>query len=207
MRALVHGQEHYELDMEIYPGNSGGPVLLATGEVIGVVDCGLRGKERMSFCIPASVLSTSVLAQALGGAAGAARADSQHRALVAFHRLDELNGIYARGMSLYAQHLRTARWAGDPMGVSNLLGQVLTEVGAKAQLPDLLAEVERIRADQNLIETTRANLVAYWDNIARMNKELRQSGIDYDEFVYMANALRARHEQIKKNLASALAPD
>ncbi|MBT5191971.1 MAG: serine protease [Rhodospirillaceae bacterium] len=48
---------HFQLDAAAYPGNSGGPVLNSSGNLIGILSAGIPGKEGFSFAIKSATLS------------------------------------------------------------------------------------------------------------------------------------------------------
>ena len=49
---VLDGQSYYQLGASVNAGNSGGPALDSSGEVIGVVTSKARGREAIGFCIP-----------------------------------------------------------------------------------------------------------------------------------------------------------
>ena len=49
---VLDGQNYYQLGASVNAGNSGGPALDSSGEVIGVVTSKARGREAIGFCIP-----------------------------------------------------------------------------------------------------------------------------------------------------------
>jgi S1-C subfamily serine protease len=195
--ALVYGKEHYQIDAKILPGNSGGPVLLDTGEVIGVVDLRSVKEDGMAFCIPSWVLTEKILPQATRGTKGIAQAESRHRARVLLHRFDNLNRSYAQSMYLYSQ----GRYSVDA------LSRDLATAVKGAQLDEVEPELTTAEHDAILPETTRQNLSAYWDNYVAMYREIHGSRVDPSRLAYMARTLGARHQQIRNNLASVLESD
>ena len=53
----IEGKIFYQTDVSVSPGNSGGPLINAKGEVIGIITWGLRGDgiQGLNFAIPISV--------------------------------------------------------------------------------------------------------------------------------------------------------
>jgi hypothetical protein len=52
----IEGKLHRQLDINIHPGNSGGPCLDQSGSVVGVVTYKAVGQNGIAFCVPASAL-------------------------------------------------------------------------------------------------------------------------------------------------------
>lgn len=48
--------DYLQLSASVNPGNSGGPIITTTGEVIGVAAMGISGAQGLNFAIPADVL-------------------------------------------------------------------------------------------------------------------------------------------------------
>jgi hypothetical protein len=48
----IDGQMHYQLGLEVNPGNSGGPILDQQGQVIGVLFSKAKEKGAIAFCVP-----------------------------------------------------------------------------------------------------------------------------------------------------------
>jgi S1-C subfamily serine protease len=70
----------YQLDIRANPGNSGGPIVNLAGEVIGVLNAGIRTMQSINYAIPArnfkAVLPASLTAAWPGGAPAAGAAQS-----------------------------------------------------------------------------------------------------------------------------------
>ncbi len=57
-RQLLQMGDTLQIDVPVNPGNSGGPLLTANGELIGVVFAGVQGFHGVNFAIPTSWLRT-----------------------------------------------------------------------------------------------------------------------------------------------------
>lgn len=57
LRRDKKGLQYLQLDASLNPGNSGGPVLDATGKIVGVVEAGVPGAA-LNFAIPVHILET-----------------------------------------------------------------------------------------------------------------------------------------------------
>ncbi len=55
---LIAGAQHYQTTAPISPGSSGGPLLNAQGEVLGVCTFQLRGGQNLNFAVAAKYLQT-----------------------------------------------------------------------------------------------------------------------------------------------------
>ena len=51
-----HREVCYQLDIRANPGNSGGPIVNAEGEVIGILNAGISSMQSINYAIPAMVL-------------------------------------------------------------------------------------------------------------------------------------------------------
>ncbi|HVC93316.1 MAG TPA: trypsin-like peptidase domain-containing protein [Pirellulales bacterium] len=59
-QAMIKGQQYYQLGISVNPGNSGGPVLDASGLVVGVITLRASNQEGLGFCIPLPDLNVAV---------------------------------------------------------------------------------------------------------------------------------------------------
>jgi serine protease Do len=86
---VLDGQSYYQLGASVNAGNSGGPALDSSGEVIGVVTSKARGREAIGFCIPVGDVTQALL-----------RMDRLERGDQA--RLERIHNIEALARCLYS---------------------------------------------------------------------------------------------------------
>mgnify|MGYP003956409735 CR=1 FL=1 len=54
-----------QLDASAYQGNSGGPILNASGDIIGILSAGIPGKSGFSFAVKAATLSRFLVSHSI----------------------------------------------------------------------------------------------------------------------------------------------
>jgi S1-C subfamily serine protease len=94
-KVTYEGQPYFQLGMPVNHGNSGGPVFDSRGRVIGVVTLKEIVREAVSYCVPVEDLDLAIRKVESQGADGDQRAESQHRAELAFALLTEAGATYA----------------------------------------------------------------------------------------------------------------
>jgi S1-C subfamily serine protease len=68
-RPLLSMGEVIQIDVAVNPGNSGGPLLDSSGQVVGIVFAGIQGFQGVNFAIPASLVQKDLPRLQVGGAA------------------------------------------------------------------------------------------------------------------------------------------
>jgi S1-C subfamily serine protease len=61
----ANNTSQFQLDASAYQGNSGGPILNASGDLIGILSAGIPGKNGFSFAVKAATLSRFLVAHGI----------------------------------------------------------------------------------------------------------------------------------------------
>ncbi len=171
----IRGQQWYQLGAPLNPGNSGGPVLGDTAEVVGVATLHMRGRESLSFCVPAPELKAALGQVPSDDSEAARRATSRHRAAVAFRRLHTLCNCYGCGLRVYEAYGKTAAEKNRPLAeafqvarqyakikdvkVADLLDRATTRL-----MPGLESVVSRVNSDEFVEPRIKDSMTELWAN-------------------------------------------
>jgi S1-C subfamily serine protease len=164
----INGHDYYQLGISINGGNSGGPVLNSTGQVIGIVTLKASEKEGIGFCIPLNDLDVAGKKMDQLSSSDTASIRSRHRLRVAYIRVGAMAELYRTGMGAYAEAMETAiqnRRTADS-GLQSVRGEIqkkLDEVDS-ALMSSVEKEAVKITGDKNLPDGMRERFVDLWTN-------------------------------------------
>jgi len=194
----IDGQMYHQLGASINSGNSGGPVLNRSGEVIGMATLSLvgRGIEGISFCIPiqevmASLSEMDKLTDDEKDAQGSihqATVNSMHRARTAFGKLIKAHEGYVACMKLIDeasnQAFRTGLLPSDGLdAVAHRVKEATRRI--EDDLPkDVISEIQRVLRDKNLPDPLRKDLTTFFINCMDIRDYInnpRGLGISYSQ--------------------------
>lgn len=135
VRTRIDGQGFAQLGIAIDPGNSGGPVFDAHGQVIGVAALKTKEEEALAFCIPVEDLRAALGRLAHQPPKAADEAASKRRLPVVFKRPTEAGTIHAVDLDL--RLAARERAPGVPLDLNR---------SAPADLQTKLADLDKIDA-------------------------------------------------------------
>jgi len=210
-RAEIKGQEYYQLGISINSGNSGGPVLDTSGQVIGVVTLKASEQEGLGFCIPLPQLNAAVAALDKLSSQEIAAIRSQHRLRVVFTFVTVTGELYKTGMQAYTSAMEFALNKGVSVniGLQAVRGEVEGKLSAYDQvlIGDLKQEVSRITTDPNIPEATRQRFVDLWTNYLELKSYVDEPRGNFDTYKAKYNELSDNHDRLSQSLKLLLGID
>jgi hypothetical protein len=104
----LDGQSYYQLGASVNAGNSGGPALDSSGEVIGVVTSKARGREAIGFCIPIGDVTQALERMDRLERADQARLERIHNVEALARCLHSLGRLYLEVLDQYVAAMQAA---------------------------------------------------------------------------------------------------
>ncbi len=109
---VLDGQSYYQLGASVNAGNSGGPALDSSGEVIGVVTSKARGREAIGFCIPVGDVAQALVRMDHLERGDQARLERNHNIEALAHCLHALGSLYLEVLDQYVAAMAASRARG-----------------------------------------------------------------------------------------------
>lgn len=151
------GQDYYQLNIAINHGNSGGPVLDAHGEVIGVLTLRATQLEGTAFCIPNTQLEQSLYrmekhledAQRLTDAKQKASIDERRSDPAYDQALKESQTIYQQGLAAYRRLVSEGRddAAAEALSAFQRAAALLLPYLNRQEAQSLLTEINPLKLE------------------------------------------------------------
>lgn len=197
--AKLDGTRVFQLNINVNPGNSGGPVLDANGRVLGMVTAKLKNKEGIAFAIPAPDLDEAWQKQILAANNEASpELIATHRGNAIQERLGFLGEAYSRGLDANSQAMEEAvANGGSPAdGLKAVTRDLAPQIKKiNAILADgMEARIKAITNDANLVESDRLRIQKLWDACREMKAHFEKPSGTLDSY-------RTRSVQIKKQFS------
>jgi S1-C subfamily serine protease len=104
----LEGQLFYQVGVSVNPGNSGGPMLDMSGQVLGVVTMKSREKDGIALCVPLEDVRAGLKKVMTQDGREVARSRSRHRAGAVNERLTHLTWLYLTGLDAYQRSMESA---------------------------------------------------------------------------------------------------
>ena len=211
---MLDGQQYYQLGISINGGNSGGPVLDMSGEVLGVATLGWNGKEGLAACVPLPQL-TEALAKARNiSESEIAVIRSEHRLGVVVRTVSIMTDAYETGMRTYLDSMVNASKAGktDSSGLEQVRDDVSKELLRMNDLfvdADVSREASRVSSDSNIPERVREQFAELWTNYKEMKSNVENPRPDLSAFYEKYLQLTESNERLMNalNLHLGIAED
>jgi S1-C subfamily serine protease len=196
----MEGQLYYQVGVSVNPGNSGGPILDMTGQVLGVVTMKSREKDGIALCVPLEDVQSGLRQARAPDATAVAAARARHRAGAVNERLSHLTGLYVSGLDAYVRSMEAAMAAHrDP---SEGLNRAVQDLAAQsrsmtAQLATGVdARARQVTADPLVDASERSWIMQMWTLGSSARQEFNTPRPEYNSLRAQRDALRARYEQL-----------
>ena len=194
------GRELYQLGIAITYGNSGGPVLDMSGQVLGVAQGGFDGTA-LAFCIPLHKL-TEALAKADNlTESEIAVMRSEHRLGVVVHTVSTTGSGYEKGMEIYLDSMKQAMKSGGTAssGLDNVRDKVTDALrGLDRRLvdADLSREASRVSSDPNIPDRIRGQFAELWTNYKELKSNVENPRGTVETFEAKFLRLSDNHDRL-----------
>jgi S1-C subfamily serine protease len=109
---VLDGQNYYQLGASVNAGNSGGPALDSSGEVIGVVTSKARGREAIGFCIPVGDVARALVRMDHLERGDQARLERIHNVEALARCLHALGSLHLEVLDQYVAAMEASRARG-----------------------------------------------------------------------------------------------
>jgi S1-C subfamily serine protease len=208
-RTELRKQSYYQLNISVNPGNSGGPVFDARGQVIGVVTL-KSTREGIAFCIPWQDLKDAV---ALMDRPDRKQVEAQ---AVSSHSLFLLTVHTMRAFSTYSRRVRFCEFRmqeaqATGRSVDDALARARADIGQDRSVdePLLLTEryrlmTEALKADTHLPESTRKKFFEVLATCLSLRDHYENPSGPYAAYRSKADAMRGRYQQQLLELVALL---
>jgi S1-C subfamily serine protease len=165
-RAVIDGQAYWQMDIQLNPGNSGGPVLDHRGHVIGVVTLRAPGKDGLGFCLPLEAVRASLDRAKQCAPKARASMVAVHRLRVTSRALLRCSRLYVAAGAHYAHAMQESMDHGENanVGLQRAMARVQEVVDRiDGNVMSLLRdEAPKVMDDRDLPETTRERHGRLW---------------------------------------------
>jgi S1-C subfamily serine protease len=202
---VIGGQKYFQLNISINGGNSGGPVLDMSGQVIGVITSKATREEAVAFCITVPDLNDSInLAEDLTDEE-VDNNRSLHRLGVLVRRVALITDEYSTVMDIYLGAMQRA--VND--GKSAMSGLELAQNRNHEDLSsfhdylvdsELTNEASSISSDKHLPERIREQFAALWTNYKEIRSNVENPRGTVETFRQKQLHLTDTHDRLMNSL-------
>jgi S1-C subfamily serine protease len=199
------GQQYFQLNISINGGNSGGPVLDMSGQVIGVITSKATLEEAVAFCITVPDLNDSInLAEDLTDEE-VDNNRSLHRLGVLVRRISMITDEYSTVMDIYLGAMQRA--VND--GKSAMSGLELAQNRNHEDLSsfhdylvdsELTNQASSISSDKHLPERIREQFAALWTNYKEIRSNVENPRGTVETFRQKQLHLTDTHDRLMNSL-------
>lgn len=195
----IDGQRYYQMGISINAGNSGGPVLDMTGQVLGVATLGWKGTDGLAACVPLPQLTEAwAKAQNFG--------ESEITVNRSEHRLGAVVRTVSKMANNYQNAMRSIVSIGEASksGKTNSSGleQVRDEVKRIMMQDRWLVDADLSRAashvssDQNIPDRIREQFADLWTNYKEMKSNVENPRGTFETFNRKFLQLSDKHDRL-----------
>ena len=205
---FIEGQQYCQLNISINGGNSGGPVLDMSGQVIGVITSKATREEAVAFCITVPDLNNSInLAEVLTDEQ-IENNRSVHRLGVLVRTISMLTRRYGEVMGVYLGSIEDALTNGRSAlaGIEAVQQTIPKELAELNELSDWLVDSEltneasSISTDDHLPARIREQFAALWVNYKEIKSNVENPRGTVETFRSKKLQLTDTHDRLMHSL-------
>jgi len=195
----VDGQAYYQLGLSINGGNSGGPVLDMSGQVLGVATLNWKGTDGLAACVPVPQL-TEALAKAQNlSESEIATIRSQHRLGVVVWTVSNMAHAYQNAMRKIVSIAEASKSEkSDSIGLQQVRDEVRRIMIEDRWLvdADLSRESTNVSSDSNIPDRIRGKFVDLWTNYKEMKSNVENPRGTLETFRTKFLQLSDQHDRL-----------
>ena len=197
----VDGQEYYQIGISINGGNSGGPVLNMSGQVLGVATLGWKGTDGLAACVPLPQLTEALLKAQNISESEIVVIRSEHRLAVVVHNVSATGTAYEKGMQIYLDSMQKAMASGRTASsgldtVRDEVTQVLRSQDRWLVDADLSREASHVSSDPNIPDRIREQFAELWTNYKEMKSNVENPRGTFETFHTKFLQLSDKHDRL-----------
>lgn len=202
---VIEGQKYFQLNISINSGNSGGPVVDMSGQVIGVITSKATREEAVAFCITGTDLNSSINVAEVLTDVQIRSNRSAHRLGVLVRTISMITDKYSTVMDIYLGAMQRA--VND--GKSAMSGLELAQNRNHEDLShfhdhfvdsELTNEASSISSDEHLPERIREQFAALWTNYKEIRSNVENPRGTVETFGQKQLHLTDTHERLMHSL-------
>jgi S1-C subfamily serine protease/DNA-directed RNA polymerase subunit RPC12/RpoP len=180
--AQIDGNDYYQLDISVNPGNSGGPVLDSSGHVIGVLTLRATESDGLGFCIPLAELITAINETKGLSESEKGKNSSMHNFRAVTRLLAVIGDAYLLAMATYIDAMNESILNGERpnRGLFAVQPTVNYLVSAynDATIGKIESEISRLGVDPNIPESACEKFVEAWTNYKELKRYVEVPRVD-----------------------------
>lgn len=204
---VIEGQQYSQLSISVNPGNSGGPALDMTGQVIGVITGGDRSTEGVAFCVTVPDLNNSIHQAEELTDEEIEKNRSLHRLGVLVRAISRLTIVHGHLMASYLESMEKAMTDGRSadFGLQTAhreLDAVVRRLNDENAAVDseFTKEASSISSDEHLPERIKEQFSLLWTNYKEIRSNVENPRGTVDAFRSKKLQLTDTHERLMHSL-------
>jgi S1-C subfamily serine protease len=175
---VLDGQNYYQLGASVNPGNSGGPAIDSSGEVVGIVTASARRQQAIGFCIPVDDVNMALTRLDGTDPRASPKLDKLHNRAAAARVFHHIGAVCSDALKLYVSGMKSAQAnrtsADEGIQVTNsLIGDRLALLRSAA-IRALESDARAVILDPELPPNIRRDLGELWSLVREMKDSVER---------------------------------